>query len=247
MDWSEWVADGLSRGCTKRQLWDVMYGRIGKEAWRYLDYRPRAVNATVRVGDVSLVSGVLSEVECDVLIGLSYRKGFNRNTVVNSEGGDKVDEARTSDGTSFGKQENGVIREMENRLSWLTGWPPENGEGLQVLKYRVGDEYRPHVDWFDDSPGGLTYKTMGGQRYGTVVVYLQCADEGGGTSFPKMGLTVTPRRGDVICFANVDSKGDPTDMVTHSGDPVIRGEKIVMTLWQRESVFVRGNRDQGGG
>ena len=71
MDWNEWVRDGLGRGCTKKQLWDVMYGRIGKEAWKYLDYRPRAVRSVARMGDVSVVDDVLSDVECDVLIGLA--------------------------------------------------------------------------------------------------------------------------------------------------------------------------------
>ena len=247
MDWSEWVRDGLERGCTKKQLWDVMYGRIGKEAWKYLDYRPRAVRSVARMGDVSVVDDVLSDVECDVLIGLAYKRGFKRNTVVNRDGGDKVDDARTSEGTSFGKAENRFIYEIEMRLSQLTGWPPEHGENLQVLRYGVGEEYKPHVDWFDMSPGCREYASMGGQRYGTVVVYLQCADEGGGTSFPLMDITVNPRRGGAVCFANVDRHGEPMESVRHSGDPVIRGEKIVMTLWQRESMFTRGNRDKGGG
>lgn len=247
MNWNEWVADGLSKGCTKKQLWDVMYGRIGKEAWKYMDYRPRAVNAMARVGDVSLVDGVLSDVECDVLIGLAYKKGFKRSTVVKKEGGDRIDEARTSEGMSFYKAENRFIWEIEMRLSKITGWPPENGEHLQVLRYEVGEEYKPHVDWFGDTPGCMGYKAMGGQRYGTVVVYLQCADEGGGTSFPLLGVTMNPKRGGAVCFANVDKTGTPMETARHSGDPVIRGEKIVMTLWQRESVFARGNRDQGGG
>ena len=34
--------------------------------------------------------------------------------------------------------------------------------------------------------------------------------------------------------------GVPMESVRHSGDPVIRGEKIVMTLWQRESMFTVG-------
>jgi prolyl 4-hydroxylase len=28
-------------------------------------------------------------------------------------------------------------------------WPVENGEGIQVLHYRPGAEYKPHYDYFD--------------------------------------------------------------------------------------------------
>ena len=30
----------------------------------------------------------------------------------------------------------------------LLNWPLENGEGLQVLHYRPGAEYKPHYDYF---------------------------------------------------------------------------------------------------
>jgi hypothetical protein len=40
-----------------------------------------------------------------------------------------------------------------------------------------------------------------------------------------------------VCFMNVDEHGNPMELVRHSGDPVVKGEKIVMTLWQREGRF----------
>ena len=34
-------------------------------------------------------------------------------------------------------------------MAALLAWPVENGEGLQVLRYGVGAEYKPHYDYFD--------------------------------------------------------------------------------------------------
>lgn len=44
----------------------------------------------------------------------------------------------------------------------------ENGEGLQVLHYEVGQKYEPHYDYFLDD-----FNTVnGGQRMATILMYL---------------------------------------------------------------------------
>lgn len=44
----------------------------------------------------------------------------------------------------------------------------EQGEGLQVLHYEVGQKYEPHFDYFHDD-----YNTKnGGQRIATLLMYL---------------------------------------------------------------------------
>ena len=44
----------------------------------------------------------------------------------------------------------------------------ENGEGLQVLHYEVGQKYEPHFDYFHDD-----FNTKnGGQRIATLLMYL---------------------------------------------------------------------------
>lgn len=51
---------------------------------------------------------------------------------------------------------------------WLTLLFVENGEGLQVLHYQVGQKYEPHYDYFLDE-----FNTKnGGQRIATVLMYL---------------------------------------------------------------------------
>ncbi|KAL5224356.1 hypothetical protein ABZP36_010995 [Zizania latifolia] len=56
----------------------------------------------------------------------------------------------------------------------------ENGEGLQVLHYEVGQKYEPHFDYFHDE-----FNTKnGGQRIAALLIYLSNVEEGGETVFP---------------------------------------------------------------
>ena len=41
------------------------------------------------------------------------------------------------------------------RIAALVNWPVVNGEGLQVLHYRPGAEYKPHHDYFDPAQPGM--------------------------------------------------------------------------------------------
>lgn len=50
----------------------------------------------------------------------------------------------------FRKGENAVVRSIEERIAKLTHLPVSHGEGMQVLRYVNGQEYRPHHDFFSE-------------------------------------------------------------------------------------------------
>ena len=192
--------------------------------------RPRAV----------LLDGLLSPDECAQVIEYAHEKGLARSGVVDPASGDSVAHAaRTSTSVFFTRAETPLIDALERRLASITGWPVTHGEGLQVLRYEHGQQYKPHFDWFDKSKtGAASHLSRGGQRLATTVVYLSVAESGGGTFFPEAGIEVSPRIGGGIFFNNVDLLGRPDGMSLHSGTPVIDGVKIVATYWQRESEFI---------
>jgi len=64
-------------------------------------------------------------------------------------------------------------------------------------------------------------------------MYLNTPEEGGGTAFPRIGLTVTAMRGSAVYFA-YDS-GDESSL--HAGLPVLKGEKWIATKWLRERPY----------
>ena len=76
----------------------------------------------------------------------------------------------------------------------------------------------------------------GGQRVGTLVMYLNAPEGGGATTFPDVGLEVAPVRGNAVFFSY--DRAHPATGTLHGGAPVTAGEKWVATKWLREGVFV---------
>lgn len=185
---------------------------------------------------VIVFGGLLSHDECDQLIELSRPRLSRSETVVTSTGGSEINTARTSDGMFFGRGENELCSRIESRIAALVNWPVENGEGLQILRYRPGAEYKPHYDYFDPAqPGTATILKRGGQRVGTVVIYLNTPEGGGGTTFPDVNLEVAPVKGNAVFFSY--DRPHPMTRTLHGGAPVVKGEKWVTTKWMREGRF----------
>ena len=183
-----------------------------------------------------VLGGLLSDEECDEMIAQASPRLARSETVHNPSGGSEVHDSRTSDGMFFERSEFPLCDRIERRIAALVNWPLENGEGLQVLRYRPGAEYKAHHDYFDPAqPGTPTILQRGGQRVGTIVMYLNTVPKGGGTAFPDVGVEVGPVRGNAVFFSY-----DRAHVVTrtlHAGTPVVEGEKWVATKWLREREF----------
>jgi prolyl 4-hydroxylase len=192
---------------------------------------------TVKFPRIVVFGNVLSSEECDELIALAQPKLARSLTVDNQTGGDEVNPARTSDGMFFNRGENPVCERIERRLAELVNWPYENGEGLQVLRYKHGAQYVPHYDYFDPAqPGTPKILQRGGQRVATIVMYLRTPERGGSTVFPDIGLEVAPIKGSAVFFSY--DRPHPDTKTLHGGSPVTLGEKYVATKWMREREFI---------
>ena len=186
---------------------------------------------------VVVFGGLLSDEECDALVADARPRMSRSETVVYETGGNEVNAARTSEGMFFGRGESELCARIETRIAALLHWPVENGEGLQVLHYRPGAEYKPHHDYFDpQQPGMAAVLKRGGQRVGTIVMYLNTPEAGGGTTFPDVALEVAPIKGNAVFFSY--DRPHPVSRTLHGGAPVVRGEKWVATKWMREREFV---------
>ena len=190
----------------------------------------------MQVPRVVVLSGFLSDEECQALISAASPRMQRSLTVDHQTGADQVHAQRTSHGMFFSRGENEVIQRIENRLAKLLNWPVENGEGLQVLRYQPGHEYKPHYDYFDpNEPSAATVLARGGQRVATVLMYLNEPTRGGGTTFPSVNLEISPQKGSAVFF-NYD-RAHPVSRTLHGGAPVREGEKWVATKWLRERKF----------
>ena len=185
---------------------------------------------------VVVFSGLLSDVECDEMISLARARLARSETVQTETGSSEVNEARTSQGMFFDRGEHELCKRIEARIGTLLGWPVENGEGLQVLRYGPGAEYKPHYDYFDpDQPGTPAILKRGGQRVASLVCYLNTPQMGGSTIFPDVQLDVAPIKGNAVFFSY--DRPHPVTRTLHGGAPVIEGEKWVATKWVREGRF----------
>lgn len=212
---------------------DITAG-AGNEVWAH----DRAIKVVMSMSHprVLVFANVLSADECGELMSLATSRLARSETVVHATGGSEVNAARTSEGMFFSRGENELVTRLEARLAALLNWPVENGEGLQILRYAPGAEYKPHFDYFDpQQPGTATVLRRGGQRLGTLVLYLNTPEEGGATVFPDAGLTVNPTQGHAVFF-NYD-RPSPATKTLHGGAPVIQGEKWVATKWLRQGRF----------
>jgi prolyl 4-hydroxylase len=211
------IADGTTRLCIDGHEIDVLL--------------------SMKLPRVVVLGGFLSEAECDELVALARPRLARSETVDNETGGSEVNTARTSDGMFFTRGEHPVCERVERRIAALLRWPVVNGEGLQVLRYRPGAEYRPHHDYFDPiHPGTPTILARGGQRVGTLVMYLNTPARGGATTFPEVGLDVKPVKGNAVFFSYHAPHASTKTL--HGGAPVLEGEKWVATKWLREREFV---------
>jgi prolyl 4-hydroxylase len=206
-------------------------------------HRVRAADRDVRVlldlasPRVVVVADLLSPEECQGLIDAAKGR-LQRSQTVSAQVAStaEVNAARTSEGMFFHAGELDVVRLLEQRIADLFQWPLDQAEGLQVLRYPPGAQYKPHFDHFDaDSAGGQVALARGGQRVGTVVVYLATPEQGGATVFPEQGLQVHAHAGHAVFFSYDVSRGEGG--VLHGGAEVLSGEKWVATRWLREKKF----------
>lgn len=126
------------------------------------------------------------------------------------------------------------VRMIERRLNDLLGIAPEWGETIQGQRYQPGQEFKPHHDWFyTNAPYWAAEASRGGQRSWTAMIYLSDVAEGGETTFPHVGATVTPEQGALLVWNNAGRDGTPNGDTIHAALPVVRGVKYVITKWYR--------------
>jgi prolyl 4-hydroxylase len=179
--------------------------------------------------DVRLFPGLFTADECDFLIERSA-PALQPSLVIDPQTGRQVpNPVRTSDAVGFPLvAESPAIHALCRRLAEASQTHVKAGEPLQVLRYRPGQQYRPHFDAVGDGDN---------QRVLTFLVYLNDDYEGGETEFMAIGLKVKGSKGDGLLFRNADSSGAPDPNSQHAGLPVTAGEKFLASRWIRERRF----------
>lgn len=173
---------------------------------------------------------VLNDEECQLFID-SAASRLTKSKLVNKE----ESQIRTSSGMFFEENESPLITQIENRISNLMHVPITHAEGLQVLHYEPGQEFKEHYDFF-----GASSPSSQNNRISTLIIYLNDVEEGGETTLPRLGITMKPVKGSAIYFEYFYNNQELNELTLHSGKPVIRGEKWVATQWMRKQRIREG-------
>ncbi|CDP15792.1 unnamed protein product [Coffea canephora] len=201
-------------------------GQRHKQWTEVLSSEPRA----------SIFHNFLSKEECEYLINLAKPRMSRSKVLDPNTGQTGHSSSRTSTGMHLKRGHDEVVRDIERRIADYTSIPVENGEGLSVINYEVGQKFEPH------------------HRMAALLMYLSDVEEGGETYFPdaiakrkcccfpgctkRRGLYVKPKMGDALFFWTLKpdrTTVDPSSL--HGGRPVIRGDKWACIKWMHAEEF----------
>jgi len=188
----------------------------------------------------------LNDEEADRMIELGGIRGYERSSDVGGEKEDgthdkNVNSGRTSTNAWCTDEcyTDPVATRLMDRIANITGVPEPNSENLQLLRYEKDQFYQQHNDWIPyqlDRPCGV--------RILTFYMYLNDVEEGGGTNFPRVGTTVTPKKGRAVLWPSVfdedPNQKDPRS--DHQALPVIEGVKYGANAWIHQRDFQAANK-----
>jgi prolyl 4-hydroxylase len=127
-----------------------------------------------------------------------------------------------------------VVDAFDARVCSTLGINASYSEGIQVQHYQPGQQFKPHWDYFE--PGTNTFERhagIRGNRTWTFMVYLNDGMEGGATRFTEIDHAVQPKTGMALIWNNLHPDGSPNVATRHCGEPVTRGNKVIITKWFR--------------
>ena len=204
--------------------------------------RPGFVNgdtndtADYKIGPwVVTLENFVTDVEADRLIQLGAEQGYERSMDVgelkfDGTHEDIVDEGRTSvnawcDDLCYNDT---MVQQVLARIEEVTNIPEANSEYLQLLKYEVGQLYNTHHDYIE-----FDLDRQSGVRILTVFLYLNDVEDGGGTDFPGLGITVMPKKGRALIWPSVldSDPNEKDDRTEHQALPVEKGIKYGANAW----------------
>lgn len=187
---------------------------------------------------IVLFKEFISEEERKHLLALAEGKAQKSTVVDNDTGKSIVSDYRTGYMVMLRKAEDEVVHLIEDRIARITFTRIEQGEPLQIIGYKRGEQYKPHNDWFDPAVAGTgVCLKNGGQRIKTAMIYLRAPKKGGETEFVDLKIKVKPELGACLIWDDVLPDGNVDPRVLHAGRPVTAGEKTVATRWIRQRAF----------
>jgi prolyl 4-hydroxylase len=187
---------------------------------------------TIPPNEISLtyLHAFLTGEECAELISLSHGL-FSRSLTALGISADRT--SHSAHPSSSGRGD--VMRRIRKRVTELTGAHSTRIQGLTVVRYEPGQQFKPHFDSLLDF---ASHKCL---RKFSFFVYLNTMTPkaGGETEFTKIGVKFTPKAGDALFWRNHKDRYSPHFLDgEHAGRPPLSGVKY------GQSARIDGNSQQ---
>lgn len=142
--------------------------------------------------------------------------------------------SRTCWFNNLNKDDQSFLDKIDKRICNSLGIEIKRSEKLQGQVYQKGNEFKLHHDYFypqhDISQTDIDNQ---GQRTWTFMVYLNDVKKGGITEFPHLSKKFKPKQGSVLTWNNLTPDGEHNTNTMHSGNPIEKGKKYIITKWFR--------------
>jgi prolyl 4-hydroxylase len=187
--------------------------------------------------DACLFGNFAGRAECAAIVEAA-RPALARSQVIVADGelaGNGAESYhRTSEQAVMRRGAHAAVDRLAARLSRLVDWPLEFMENAQVVRYRPGEDFSPHQDFFDVEAHGERIR-RDGQRLATAILYLNTPSHGGMTTLLDAEMEIYPHEGSLLLFSYASA--NEASRTRHSGVPVPAGEKWILTFFLRDRAY----------
>lgn len=179
---------------------------------------------------VWLIEDLVSEEEAASLMRRIARVNFTTSPTNHATGQDW-----RSSSSAVIPRSDPEMQVLLQRAAALCGVPLSHLEAPQVVRYRPGERYQPHMD----SEGAH-------HRHWTLLLYLNDPGGGGATAFPLLDLKVLPAPRTAVFWENLRTEAGHPDPVrnyftVHDGQAPTGSEpKFAVNLWVRAAPYDPG-------
>lgn len=141
----------------------------------------------------------------------------------------KIHNSRVALNYFFDEDKFPEILPLKEHISKITNIPTYQQEQFCLIRYDEGGKYDLHYDSVNP------YLTGDSPRAYSFIFYLNDDYEGGETYFPSSeNKTIKPQKGKMVYWNNFDNQQEYDYGKVHSGLPVLKGTKWILTLWVRD-------------
>ena len=235
--WKDWVRLNIQRGCSRQELYEILLREgfdrdvAALEATRRDILIPNLQPVESPRVELYTAENFLSRDECGALIELMEGRLRPSTITAKNEPDQYFRRSKTCD---LSYVDNPVIREVDARICAALRIDPAYAEPTQAQHYDVGDEFKPHTDYFEAVELERFSTPTWGQRTWTFMIYLNDVEAGGETAFVNVGLVIPPKTGMAVLWNNLRADGTPNYDTMHHGTPVKAGYKAIITKWFRQ-------------